>query len=434
MCSNLKRLFLFVLVLLVVFINVSFASAAESKKVLYAEMQGSISQAQVALMSDLVTKASADNYDIILIRLDTPGGLGDSMRNIVKIILSSPVPVCIWVGPQGAHAASAGAFIVAAGAISAMAPGTNIGAAIPVSSGGDDLKKSMKTKVMNDFSSFIKSIATKRGRNQQWYTQAVEKGVSIDAQNAVSLNVVNMIATSPEDFIVQIGARGIPSADGVIRFDGAKASIDVFKPGLRYVVLSWLLDPQIAYFLLMGGIIGLFFEFSHPGAVLPGVIGGFCLLTALYALAMLPTSAAGLLLLIFGAVLFLLEIYVVSYGLLSLAAVISLFIGSLILFNGGDLFQVPLSSIISSVLVFAAFAGALIFLVTKSQLSGPSSGQESMVGLEGEVTLVDGNKMKVLVRGEIWNAKPSSSSKLAVGDKIIVDQTLGLMLVVSHKA
>lgn len=429
-----KRLAPFLIIGLLIITFASPVTAAGSKKVLYGEIEGSISPAQVHLVEDIVSKAQADDYDIILIRLDTPGGLGKAMRNIVKAMLSSPVPVCIWVGPEGAHAASAGAFIVAAGVVSSMAPGTNLGSAIPVASGGDDLPDSMSAKVKNDFSSFIKSIARKRGRNQEWYAKAVEEGVSVDAQEAVLLNVVNMIATSPDDFIMQIGSKGLVMDGEVVHFKGSEVVMDYFDPGLRYSILSWLLDPQVAYFLLMGGIIGIFFELSHPGTILPGVIGGFSLLTALYAMSILPTSAAGLMLLIFGGVLFVLEIFIVSYGLLSVAAVISLFVGSLVLFRGGEVYQIPLATIISTVLTFSAFAGALIYLVTKSQLSHAVSGQEGMSGLEGVVTYVGDDKIKVRVRGEIWNALPPDSGEIRVGDRIMVDEAEGLMLKVRLKS
>ncbi|WP_051294839.1 NfeD family protein [Maridesulfovibrio bastinii] len=428
-----KSMLILIIIILSIITFSSMCFSAESARVLSAEIQGSISPAQVSLVDDLVDRAVSNDYDIILIRLDTPGGLGDSMRRIVKRIFSSPVPVCIWVGPSGAHAASAGAFIVASAELAAMAPGTNIGAAIPVSGNGEDLKESMKIKVRNDFSSFISSIAKKRGRNSDWYSAAVNKGVSIDANDALKLNVVDMIASNTHDFLDKIGKMGLPSRGKIIFFDVDKVVVDHYSPGFRYGILSWLLDPQIAYFLLMGGIIGLFFELSHPGAVFPGVIGGFCLFTSLYAMSILPTNAAGLLLIIFGAVLFILEIYIASYGLLSIAAVISLFVGSLILYEGGQVYDIPILSIVSTVFSFSAFAGLLIYLVTKSQLRKPVSGLESMSGLEGRVSFSDGKKVKVMVRGEIWEASGPEILTFKTGDPVVVDKADGLKLIVHKK-
>lgn len=424
-------------VFLVLFIFIAPLSSASANdgvgKILYGEIHGSISPAQVDLMDQLISKAETDEYSILLVRLDTPGGLGKSMRSIVKSIFASEVPVCFWIGPTGAHAASAGTFLAAAGVVSGMAPGTNMGAAIPVTGDGEDLKGSMKTKVQNDFASFIKSIAVKRGRNYQWYEQAVKKGLSLGADEALKMNVVDLVADSPEAFISRIGEKGILINDRVEHFDGSNVEIDKFNTDLRYRILSWLLDPQVSYFLLMGGIIGLFFELSHPGAILPGVIGGFCLLTSFYAMSILPTNAAGLLLLILGGVLFILELYIVSHGLLTISAIICLFVGSLILFDGGSTFKVPLSSVLATVSVFSLFAGLVIYLVTKSQISRPVSGNDTMIGQEGIIRSISSGKIKILVRGEIWNAENIGDYSLAEGDKVMITDVSGLKLFVSKK-
>ncbi|WP_419781542.1 NfeD family protein [Maridesulfovibrio sp.] len=420
-----SRIF-YCLIIITVVISMSLKSrivTADDVSVLLLELQGGISPAQVHLLEDGVTQAGDDDHDLVLLRLDTPGGSVSSMRDMVKIIMNSKIPVCVWVGPEGAHAASAGTFITASAQVAGMAPGTSIGAASPVSSSGEELSETMGKKVTGDMVSLIKGIARKRGRNIEWYAQSVKDGVSVDAQDAVTLNVVDFIALNFDDFLEQLGARGVVLGDEKIKFSRDEIEVTEFDPGFRYDVLSWLLDPQVAYFLLLGGMLGLFFELSHPGVVLPGVIGAFCLVTGLYAMSILPTNAAGLLLLLLGTVLFVLEIFIVSYGLLSLGAVISLFIGSLVLFREGTP-GIPLGTVLGTVLTFSAFIGFVIYLVTKAQIPRSGVGMESMVGLEGEVIEIRGERMKVRVRGEIWNAETE--------DKIIFDPSTSIRVVAAR--
>lgn len=426
---------IYCLIIITVVISWSLKSlivTADDVSVLLLELQGGISPAQVHLLEDGVTQAGDDDHDLLLLRLDTPGGSVSSMREIVKIIMNSEIPVCVWVGPEGAHAASAGTFITASAQVAGMAPGTSIGAASPVSSSGEDLSETMSKKVTGDMVSLIKGIARKRGRNIEWYAQSVREGISVDAQDAVTLNVVDLIALSVDDFLEQLGARGVVLEGRKVKFSRNEIKVTEFEPGLRYDVLSWLLDPQVAYFLLLGGMLGLFFELSHPGVILPGVIGAFCLVTGLYAMSILPTNAAGLLLLLLGAVLFVLEIFVVSYGLLSLGAVISLFIGSLVLFREGSP-GVPLGTVIGTVLTFSAFIGFVIYLVTKAQIPRSGVGMESMVGLEGEVIAIRGERMKVRVRGEIWNAETEGRTFFDPGTLIQVTAARGLTLIIVKK-
>ena len=407
-------------------------AAAAELSVLLLELQGGISPAQVNLLEDGLAQADDDDHDLVLVRLDTPGGSVSSMRDMVKIIMNSDIPVCVWVGPEGAHAASAGTFITASAQVASMAPGTSIGAASPVSSSGADLSETMSKKVTGDMVSLIKGIARKRGRNVEWYAQSVKDGSSVDAQDAVTLNIVDFISLSIDDFLEQLGARGVTLGEQKVKFSKHEIKLTEFKPGLRYAVLSWLLDPQVAYFLFFAGILGFFFELSHPGAILPGVIGAFCLVTGLYAMSILPTNAAGLLLLLLGSVLFVLEIFIVSYGLLSIGAVISLFIGSLVLFREGSP-GIPLGTILGTVLTFSAFIGLVIYLVTKAQISRSGVGIATMVGLEGEVIELRGERMKVRVRGEIWNAETEAKTCFDQGTLIEVVQVHGLTLIVVKK-
>lgn len=431
--KNFRSLCLCMIIITAMIISMGgLACAGENVKVLYGQIEGTISLAQVNLIEDMIQHATDDEDDLILLRLETPGGLTTSMREIVKMMMNPPVPICVWVGPEGTHAASAGTFLVAAANVSAMAPSTTIGAASPVSSSGDDLPETMNKKVTNDLISLIKGLARKRGRNINWYADSVEKGSSINAQEAITLNVINFIAVSPEDFLEQLGAKGILINGQQVKFSKNELTLINYKAGISYSVLSWLLDPQVAYFLLIAGILGIFFELVTPGVILPGILGGFCLVTAFYAMSILPTNAAGLLLMLLGGVLFILEIFVTSYGLLSVAAAISLFVGSLVLFRGGEMQQIPLGSIIGTVLSFSFFAAIVVFLVAKAHSRKPAVGMQGMIGLEGEVFRTVNGKLKVRVRGEIWNAVTVDGPGLESGEKIKVLSTEGLTLIVAR--
>ncbi len=406
--------------------------ASERISVLYTRIDGSINPAQEDLLKQSIQACQADRHDILLIGLDTPGGLGQSMREMLKTILNAPVPVITWVGPRGAQAASAGVFLVAASTVAAMSPQTNIGAASPVAMGGKDIPETMAKKIQNDFLSLLRGVAAARNRNVDWYEKAVQEAVSITASEAVMLRVVDLMAVSPEDLLTQVGAKGLEWKGEVISFAEGNFSITKHDPGFRHSFLSWLLNPQIAYFLLLGGLAGLFFELSNPGTIFPGVFGGICLLLGLYAMAVLPTNVAGLLLILLSMVLFILEIAVTSYGLLSVGAVICLFIGSLILFDfeyglGG----LPLKVILPTVLAVTSFIGLGLILVTRAQVRPRQSGSEAMLGLQGEVLNWSGQEGHVRVRGEIWRARSSSGQTLNPGDQVAVTDIQGLMVVVS---
>ncbi|WP_319763248.1 NfeD family protein [Maridesulfovibrio sp.] len=432
--SRKRKGVIFRLIIFAVLIVIFSAGSVYAKQisVLLLDLQGGISPAQVYLLEEGLAKADDDDHDLLLISLDTPGGSVSAMREMVKIIMNSNIPVCVWVGPEGAHAASAGTFITGAAQVAAMAPGTSIGAASPVTSSGEDLSKTMNKKVTGDMVSLIKGIARKRNRNINWYIKSVTDGASVEAQDAVALNIVDFLAVSVEDFLEQLGARGVLIEGTKVKFSKNEVTSTNFDPGLSYGVLSWLLDPQVAYFLLLGGMLGLFFEFSHPGVVLPGVIGAFCLVTGLYAMSVLPTNAAGLLLILLGLILFVLEIFITSYGMLSLGAVISLFVGSLVLFREGAP-GIPIATIFGTVLTFSVFIVIIIYLVTRAQISKSGVGIETMAGLEGQVLEVKGERMKVRVRGEIWNAQTEDKTIFTPGTMISVVEARGLTLIIVKK-
>ncbi|CCH49447.1 NfeD family protein [Pseudodesulfovibrio piezophilus] len=407
------------------------ASAHESIfRVLQVRLNGAISPAQDDLLSDSLRYANDLGYDLVLLVLDTPGGLGDSMRSMVQTMLNAPLPVAVWVGPSGAHAASAGVFLVAASSVAAMAPQTTLGAASPVGLGGGDIPGTMAKKIQQDFTSLVQSVARAHGRNSEWYGRSVTESASISAADALHLKVVEFIAPTVETFLDQLGQHGLSFKGSVRHFSAEIISVKEYDPGFRYRFLSWLLHPQIAYLLLMAGILGLFIELTHPGTFLPGVVGGISLVLALYAMSVLPTNIAGLLLIGFSLVLFLLEIKVVSYGMLTLAGLVSMVIGSLILFRDEyGTIQIPLSSIIWAVLSVVLVFGSVTFLVLRSKRQQGALGETGMVGLTGKVIEWGDGKGKILVRGEIWAVKGVIGAfSPSVGAYVRIESINGLTL------
>lgn len=397
--------------------------------VLYAQLEGPVTPAQVDLLEGAIAAAEERQAELVLLRLDTPGGLVESMRQMVKDMLNAPVPVLVWVGPSGAHAASAGVFLVAASSVAAMAPSTTIGAASPVDVQGQDVPETMARKIENDLMGLLRGVARAKDRNLQWYEESVKKAVSATAQEAVLERVVEFVAVDPLDFLAQAGARGIETPRGLMRFEEQQVTLLEHEPGFRYNFLAWLLHPQIAYLLLLGGMAGLFFEVTNPGAVLPGVVGGLCLLLGLYALSVLPTNAAGVLLLLFALVLFLLELKITSMGLLTLAGGTALFFGSLLLIKPGQGFsRIPLPMILITVAGVAAIVGVCVYMVGRSLRNPPATGAEAMAGALAEVRQWQGEAGLVYVQGALWNARSAGPLELYKGGRVRVSGRHGLTL------
>lgn len=407
--------------------------------VLHARIHAPITPASEQLLAHALEQARDQGYRALLLELDTPGGLVTSMRAMVSSILGAEVPVLLWVGPRGARATSAGVFLVAAAHVAAMSPQSTIGAASPVEMGGKDVGQTMEAKIKNDLMSYVRGLAEARGRNAAWYQDAVDSAVSITAQEAAMAGVVDLLADSPEDLLAQLAVKGIPWRDGPLRFGAQDAALTSYDPGLRHRLLAWLLDPQIAYLLLLGGIAGLFFEFTTPGAVLPGVFGGLSLLLALYALSILPTSTAGILLILFAVVLFVLEIFITSFGMLAVAGLVALFMGSLILIKPTPgLEGVPLATIIATVSTVTAIMSLCLVLITRAQRTQTMHGLDAMVGMTVRITEWQGQTGRVRVRGEIWKARADAPLALHPGEVARVvaakDLTLTIALPVEEGA
>ncbi|NQU02649.1 MAG: nodulation protein NfeD [Syntrophaceae bacterium] len=369
-----------------------------------------------------------DGSEGLIILLDTPGGLDLAMRDIVKELLSPPLPVIVFVYPSGARAASAGVMITMAATVAAMAPSTNIGAAHPVAIGlGGKMDETMAKKIENDAVAYAKGIAEKKGRNSGWAEKAVRKSVSITAEEALKKNVIDLMADDIDQLLKKIDGMTVPLPSGKVTLKTKDAIINAKEMGIREKILTTLSNPNIAYLLLMIGLAGIYFEFSHPGAILPGVVGGISLILAFFAMQTLPVNYAGVLLIIFAIILFIAEIKIVSHGMLSVAGIISIVLGSLMLFESPipDL-RVSFSVMIPTVIIISLFFIAIVSLAVKAQMRKPRTGVEGMVGEIGKAVTPIHDGGKVFIKGEYWNA--SSREVIEEGDQIEVIGMKGLKI------
>ncbi len=375
-----------------------------------------------------IQEAGKNASDGLIIRLDTPGGLDTSMREIAKGILNAPLPVVVYVHPAGARAASAGVIITLAAHVAAMTPGTNIGAAHPVGIGvGGQMDKTMAEKIENDAVAYVKGIAQKRGRNEEWAAQSVLKSESITAEEALKLGVIDIVAVDLQGLLTQMENRRVTLPGGERVLKTANAQIVEKEMGMRLRILSVISNPNIAYILLLAGLAGLYFEFANPGAILPGVIGGISLILAFFALQTLPVNYAGVLLILFAIVLFIAEIKVISHGLLTVGGIFSLIMGSLLLFDSPEpALRVSLQVLVPTVTILSLFFIAVISLAVKAQMGKKHTGQEGMKGAEGIAVSEITAQGKVLIKGEYWNA--TSEKTIGKGSRIRVKSVEGLTL------
>ncbi|SHJ69753.1 NfeD family protein [Halodesulfovibrio aestuarii] len=374
-------------------------------KILHYSIEGGIGPAQVELTDGVLRQAGKMGARFVVLELDTPGGLVSSMRKILKSMLNSSIPVLVWVGPRGSRAASAGVFLVAASSFAGMAPQTTMGAASPIDASGKNIDSTMSKKVVNDLVSLVRTVAARQNRNLNWYEDAVRNSITITSERAAASRVVEVVAPSIQDFLVQAGKHGVHTQHGTVHFSQEQLEIVTYEPNFRYQVLSWLVDPQIAYLLLLAGVACLFIEFTHAGAMIPGVIGALALLLGLYAMSILPTNIVGLLLILFSLVLFALEIKITSYGFLSLGGVAALLIGSLILFPEDDgHMALPISLILGTTGAITVIMCGTAYLAAKAMRKKPASGLQAMIGETAEIVSWTGMKGKIFMYGTLWSA------------------------------
>ncbi len=418
---------------------VIFCARAEEKKVILLTIDGSINPSAAQYIHEGIGRAEVRGAAAVLIELNTPGGLLKSTRSIVSDLLSSPIPVIVYVTPRGGQAASAGVFITLAAHIAAMAPGTNIGAAHPVTleEGGANKKDSsdiMMEKVTNDAAAFIRTIAEKRNRNAAWAEEAVRRSLSITETEAVKLRVVDLAAADVQDLFRRIDGMVVTTARGNDTLRTREWSAERQEMSFAQRLLDLLSDPNIAYILMMIGIYGIFFELYNPGSIFPGVIGGICLILAFYSMQTLPINFAGLALIIFALILFLLEIKIVSHGLLTIGGVIALLLGSLMLIQSDptyETFRISLSVIIAVTLCTAGFFGFAVGKGISAQRRKPATGAEGIAGESGTVIERLDPEGRISVHGEIWKAV-SASGSIDEGERVLVTGVRDLTLTVER--
>jgi membrane-bound serine protease (ClpP class) len=398
-------------------------------------VEGAIGPATTVYIQRLLANAEAGNARCLILTLDTPGGLADAMREIIQVIFASPVPVVTFVHPEGARAASAGALIALAAHVSAMAPGTNIGAAHPVSIGSSEAEEggTMDEKVTNDAAAYARSIAARRGRDVKWAERAVRESISSTAEEAVAAGVVDVIARDITDLVAKLDGRRVETGGEARTLETDGAALAENPPTLRERFLARISDPNIAYLLMLAGVFGVIFELQNPGSILPGVVGAVSLLTAAFALQMLPVNWAGAALLLLSLVLFILEVKVPSHGILTIGAIVAMVFGSLMLIDSPFPFmRVSLAVIIPSVAFTALFFLFAVGMGVRAQRRRVTTGHEGLIGLEGTARgNVDARGGSVFVRGEIWNAE--SDEAIADGSRVEVVRVNGLMLKVRGK-
>lgn len=378
--------------------------AAEQVHVL--RINSAITPSSAWRIDNAIDNALTENAVCLVIELDTPGGLVDSTRRIIKKMMAAPLVVVVYVAPGGARAASAGTFITLAADVAAMAPGTNIGAAHPVAMGQKMEKDStMAEKIVNDLSAFIKSIAQEKKRNVVWAEKAVRESVSISDTEALEEKVIDIVSPDLRSLLDAIDGRKISKKNQTFVLKTKGVAIQYLEPGLRDRILDVITNPNLAYILMMLAMVGIYLELSHPGLILPGVIGAISLILALYSFQTLPVNYAGLMLILLAVVFFMVEIWVTSYGLLSLAGIICLGLGSIMLFPSPEPALQLSMKVFLPTLVGVSIAFTLIaYMAAKSQLTPIRTGLRGMVGEEGHAATDLDPEGQVLIRGEFWRA------------------------------
>ena len=397
-----------------------FFSEEPKRDVMVITLNGVINPVASEYIGKSIKIANEKKVEALVIELDTPGGLDTSMRQIVKDIISSEVPVVVYVSPSGSRAASAGVFITLAAHIAAMAPGTNIGAAHPVSVGGK-MDKVMAEKATNDAAAYIKSLADRNGRNAKWAEDSVRKSISATAEEALKLGVIDFVSKDLKSLLSDMNGKKVRTVMGEKILKTANANVIREEMGFRQKILNLISDPNVAYILMLLGFYGLFFELTNPGSIFPGVMGGISLILAFYAFQTLPVNYAGLLLIILAIILFVLEIKIVSHGVLTIGGIISMVIGSIMLFESPAPFmKLSLYVILPAVVITTLFFTLIIGLAVKAHRRRPVTGPEGLLGAEGVAsTDITKDGGMVLLHGERWAAY--SDEPISKNEKVKVE-------------
>lgn len=412
-------------------------------------IEGAIGPATADFVSRSLKRAAKEGAPLVVLRLDTPGGLDSSMRDIIRDILASPVPVAAYVGPSGARAASAGTFILYASHIAAMAPATNLGAASPVAIGAPDTGKpdpsakdakkggvpaggdTLMRKATNDAAAYIRGLAQLRGRNAEWAERAVREAVSLSAAEARRLKVIDVVADSVPELLKAVDGRTLEAAGEKRRLATAGAELRAIEPDWRTRVLSVITNPSIAYLMILIGVYALIFEFTNPGMILPGVVGAICILIAMYAFQLLPVNYAGLALLLIGIAFMVAEVWVTTHGALAVGGLVAFVIGSVMLIDTDvPQFEIPYALIGGVAAASAAFVFLVVGMLLRSRRRPVVSGREELIGAPGEALEDIAGEGWARVHGERWRVR--TRSPLKRGQALRVAAIDGLVLEVTH--
>ena len=389
---------------------------------------GTVNPASSEMVQSAIQTAEREHRDAVLLEIDTPGGLESSMRDMVKAILRSEIPVIAFVAPTGARSASAGVFLVAASHVAAMAPGTNLGAAHPVGATGAITDSIMSGKVTNDAAAYVRSIARERGRNADWYEEAVRRSVSVTETEAMDKHLIDLVARTPAELLDRLDGRKVSMGSGLlVTLHTRGAALYPTPMSLRIKVLNALADPNIAYLLMLLGFYGILFELMHPGAVLPGVAGGVAMLLAFFALQALPVNYVGVLLILFSMVLFIVDLKAPTHGTLTLGGIVAFVMGSIMLMRvHGSGVHVAGGVILSSTLVTVLFFGGIVAAALRARGLPIRTGREGMIGETGRVIRSAGSNITVYVHGAYWDAE--APEPLTDGAPVRVVEVKGLTL------
>lgn len=402
-----KRTGMLLVAVLLFLLSAGVSTGADSRPVFdLIQVSATITPPTAEFVTQSISESAKAGVEGIIILLDTPGGLDLAMRDIAKGILNAGIPVIVYVYPSGARAASAGVIITVSAHVAAMAPGTNIGAAHPVGIGiGGGMDKTMMKKVENDAVAYVRGIAKKKNRNEDWVEKAVRKSESITAEEALKHNVIDYMAADVNDLLRQMDGREVTVSSGKKTIRTKNAVVNEKKVGTRQKILSAISDPNIAYILFLIGLAGLYFEFSSPGVVVPGIVGGIALILSFFAMQTLPVNYAGVALIIFAVILFIAEVKVNSHGVLTIGGIVALVLGSLLLFDTSEpSLRISLSVLLPAVTITSLFFAGVVTLALKAQLRRKLTGKEGMIGQEGKTVTEVEKEGKVLIGGVYWDA------------------------------
>ena len=413
------------------------AQGPNSPHALVMTVDGIINSVRESFISRAIDQAEEDGAELLIIQLDTPGGLLSSTREIVELLLESPVPVAVYVSPKGARAGSAGTFITAAGNFAVMSPGTNIGAATPISATGEDLDDTLASKVENDAAAFIRSIAQTRGRNEDKLEETVRSAASYSAQEALADNVVDLIAEDLGDLLEQLDGLTADTALGLVVVETEGLEIRTLEKNILEHFLEFISDPNVSFILLTVGGLGIVVEMFNPGLIAPGVVGVICLLLVFLALGNLPVNWAGVVFIVLASVLIVLEVVVAGFGILGVGAIVSLMVGGLILFTQFGDSSPTMPSIGVSRWLLSGTGGVtaltlvyVVGLAYQSRKQGPPEKGSTLIGMLGTVTSELTPRGIVLVGNETWTAITEDDSLIQIGEPVEVRSVDGLILTV----